>query len=84
MEWAHSVELTGEGAPYIGEILDAAFSNAQAVVVLFSNGSLSSSGSHASVIPVTVPDAHTFYTNNRVHTFRKVHFGDFNHGLRNH
>jgi predicted nucleotide-binding protein len=36
MEWAHAVELTGKGAPYVGEILDAAFSHAQAVVVLFS------------------------------------------------
>jgi len=36
MEWAHAVELTGKGTPYVGEILDAAFTNAQAVVVLFS------------------------------------------------
>jgi predicted nucleotide-binding protein len=36
MEWAHAVELTGKGSPYVGEVLDAAFSNAQAVVVLFS------------------------------------------------
>ncbi len=35
MEWAHAVELTGKGTPYVGEILDAAFTNAQAVVVLF-------------------------------------------------
>jgi predicted nucleotide-binding protein len=35
MEWSRAVELTGKGAPYVGEILDAAFSNAQAVVVLF-------------------------------------------------
>ena len=35
MEWTHAVELTGKGAPYVGEVLDAAFSNAQAVVVLF-------------------------------------------------
>ncbi len=35
MEWAHAVELTGKGAPYVGEVLDAAFSRAQAVVVLF-------------------------------------------------
>lgn len=34
MEWSHAVELTGKGAPYVGEVLDAAFSNAQAVVVL--------------------------------------------------
>jgi predicted nucleotide-binding protein len=36
MEWSHAVALTGKSAPYIGEILDAAFSQAQAVVVLFS------------------------------------------------
>jgi|HubBroStandDraft_1064217.scaffolds.fasta_scaffold00519_14 predicted nucleotide-binding protein len=36
MEWARAVELTGKGSPYVGEVLDAAFSNAQAVVVLFS------------------------------------------------
>jgi predicted nucleotide-binding protein len=35
MEWSHAVELTGKGAPYVGEVLDAAFSHAQAVVVLF-------------------------------------------------
>lgn len=34
MEWTHAVELTGEGSPYIGQVLDAAFSHAQAVVVL--------------------------------------------------
>jgi len=36
MEWTRAVELTGKGSPYVGEVLDAAFSNAQAVVVLFS------------------------------------------------
>jgi predicted nucleotide-binding protein len=35
MEWAQAVELAGKGTPYVGEILDAAFANAQAVVVLF-------------------------------------------------
>lgn len=34
MEWTHAVELTGQGFPYIGQVLDAAFDNAQAVVVL--------------------------------------------------
>jgi hypothetical protein len=34
MEWASAVELTGEGSPYIGQILDAAFDHASAVVVL--------------------------------------------------
>ena len=34
MEWTNAVELTGEGSPYIGQILDAAFNHASAVVVL--------------------------------------------------
>jgi hypothetical protein len=34
MEWTHAVELTGVGSPYIGQVLDAAFEHARAVVVL--------------------------------------------------
>lgn len=34
MEWTTAVQLTGEGSPYIGQVLDAAFSHATAVVVL--------------------------------------------------
>ena len=34
IEWSEAVQATGRPAPYIGEILDAAFSQAQAVVVL--------------------------------------------------
>jgi len=34
IEWDRAVELTGHASPYIGEILDAAFDRAQAVVVL--------------------------------------------------
>ena len=34
IEWSRAVELTGHGSPYIGEVLDAAFEHAQAVVVL--------------------------------------------------
>lgn len=34
MEWEHARELTGSGSPYIGQILDAAFSAAQAMIVL--------------------------------------------------
>jgi len=33
-EWSQALELTGKAAPYVGEILDAAFRAAQAVVVL--------------------------------------------------
>ena len=35
LEWSESVAATGKPLPYIGEILDAAFSFAHAVVVLF-------------------------------------------------
>lgn len=34
IEWAVARSMTKKGSPYIGEILDAAFSNAQAIVVL--------------------------------------------------
>ena len=35
LEWSEAVSATGRSSPYIGEILDAAFSSAHAVVVLF-------------------------------------------------
>ena len=35
MEWSEARHLTGKASPYIGEILDSAFSHARAVVVLF-------------------------------------------------
>lgn len=34
IEWAHAIEATGKAAPYIGEVLDVAFTSAQAIVVL--------------------------------------------------
>lgn len=34
LEWSEAVRLTGQGAPYIGEILDRAFAEAAAVIVL--------------------------------------------------
>ena len=34
LEWSEAVNATGKASPYIGEILDAAFSRAHAVVVL--------------------------------------------------
>ncbi len=34
IEWSQAIALTGKGSPYIGEVLDAAFGAAQAVVVL--------------------------------------------------
>jgi predicted nucleotide-binding protein len=36
LEWSDAVKLTGKSTPYVGEVLDAAFSHAQAVVVIFS------------------------------------------------
>lgn len=36
LEWTTATQLTGKASPYIGEILDAAFAHAQAVVVLLS------------------------------------------------
>ncbi len=35
IEWSRAREMTGEASPYIGKILDAAFSAAQAIIVLF-------------------------------------------------
>ena len=34
IEWEEAIEMTGEASPYIGTVLDTAFANAQAVVVL--------------------------------------------------
>lgn len=34
LEWSEAVAATGKGTPYIGEILDAAYTRAQAVLVL--------------------------------------------------
>lgn len=34
VEWTKAIQLTGEGSPYIGQVLDAAFDHATAVVVL--------------------------------------------------
>ncbi|MGD8202422.1 TIR domain-containing protein [Ornithinimicrobium sp. W1679] len=34
IEWSEAVHATGQGSPYIGDVLDAAFASAQAVVVL--------------------------------------------------
>ena len=34
IEWDQAIQLTGKGSPYIGEILDAALTDAQAIVVL--------------------------------------------------
>jgi hypothetical protein len=34
IEWSVAVQMTGEGSPYIGQVLDVAFDAAQAIVVL--------------------------------------------------
>lgn len=34
LDWSEAIKLTGQGSPYIGEVLDAAFGHAQAIVVL--------------------------------------------------
>lgn len=34
LEWSQAVALTGKGSPYVGEILDAAFREAAAIVIL--------------------------------------------------
>ena len=34
IEWSEATRMTGQGSPYIGDVLDAAFGAAQAVVVL--------------------------------------------------
>ena len=34
IEWSQAIAATGKGSPYIGEVLDVAFSTAQAIVVL--------------------------------------------------
>jgi predicted nucleotide-binding protein len=34
IEWSKAVTMTGEGSPYPGQVLDAAFAAAQAIVVL--------------------------------------------------
>ena len=35
LEWSEAVRSTGKASPYVGDILDAAFSRAHAVIVLF-------------------------------------------------
>lgn len=34
IEWSEAIQMTGQASPYIGDVLDAAFGAAQAVVVL--------------------------------------------------
>jgi Predicted nucleotide-binding protein containing TIR-like domain len=40
LEWTQAVSLTADGSPYVGQILDRAFTAAQAVVVLVTGDDL--------------------------------------------
>lgn len=40
IEWSEAVKMTGAGSPYIGEVLEKAFAQVQAVVVLFTGDDL--------------------------------------------
>ncbi|MBZ5503584.1 MAG: nucleotide-binding protein [Acidobacteriia bacterium] len=35
IEWSQALSFTGKGSPYIGEVIDAGFDHAQAIIVLF-------------------------------------------------
>lgn len=34
IEWSHAIEMTGQGSPYIGDVLETALATAQALIVL--------------------------------------------------
>jgi hypothetical protein len=60
MEWTSAVELTGEGSPYIGQVLDAAFAHASAIVVLMTPDEvayLQPKYGHGDADPETLPAA---------------------------
>jgi len=44
IEWLEAIKLTGKGSPYIGEVLDVAFSHARAIVVLLTGDDLARLG----------------------------------------
>jgi hypothetical protein len=44
IEWSEAINLTKKATPYVGEILDAAFSYAQAILVLFTGDDLARLG----------------------------------------
>ncbi len=44
IEWEQAIAMTGQASPYIGEILEAAFSNAQAALVLLTGDDLARLG----------------------------------------
>ncbi len=44
MEWGEALALTGKGTPYTGEVLDLAFAEAQAVVVLITGDDMARLG----------------------------------------
>lgn len=49
IEWSEAVSLTGEGSPFTGQILDQAFSQAKAVVVLITGDDLARLGTRFQV-----------------------------------
>ena len=44
IEWEEAIAMTGEGAPYIGSVLDHAFSNSQAAIVLLTGDDMARLG----------------------------------------
>ena len=44
IEWLEAIKLTGKASPYIGEVLDAAFSHACAIIVIFTGDDLARLG----------------------------------------
>lgn len=60
MEWEQAIKITGEGSPYIGTVLDHAFSAAQAIVVLLTPDEITylrSEYAHGEDDPETQPSA---------------------------
>lgn len=49
IEWLEAIKLTGKGSPYIGEVLDVAFSHARAIVVLLTGDDLARLGTRFTV-----------------------------------
>jgi len=48
IEWSEAVRLTNKATPYIGDVLDVAFSHAKAVVILFTGDDLARLGTRYS------------------------------------
>jgi predicted nucleotide-binding protein len=46
IEWEEAVQMTGETAPYVGNVLDAAFSQAQAAIILMTGDDVARCGKY--------------------------------------